>query len=586
MSAPEWFWPPSGATARGIALAPFASGMAVADWTEPVLWPYESGALGAALPVSAGPYGFAGAASDTSGGLWCVTWDGVLSHVSGGASSGAVSATMPSGQIYIGCAYAAGSGFAVAASGNVYASTGTLLAAFPLPGRPIAASGGTILSCMSVSGIGTMNAGNGATGFVALPSGMTVMSCIAAASGFPLAAAGWANAAPLSGCAAGALDPQDALFMLGIGSGSAVLWSSPGIFADAWAQIQTVTGLASLSSVCWRPDGTQALAVSPVSGQVQVLPFTAGVLSAGQILSVSGACSTAIAGDSVHALVAQSGQAQATALTYTGSTWSTTTAVTGLTGIVAVAPYGASGAVAAVSGGIRYLNLSVGAWSLGALVAVPFVPTALTVDTFGQVYVAGSGAVAMASGAFLLASGTWAGAAPTAIAVQQGRIVMAVPGDSLLRVFGLSAPGTLSQQAHTALSLGASVGLALSTTTLFVGGSGATETFGFSGSAYALTPVRSGSVGFWSGSSWSTLGLGVGHLPSAIGLDASGSAWVTTKQNTLWQVSSGAVALSSGIVSQYPGQPQTVPISPSSVLAGASGVFVATSIPGVLVQVA
>jgi len=585
MAIPAWSWPPSGATARGTTLVPFGAGMAVPDWTKPVLWPFSLNVFRSAIAIGSGSYGFGSAAPDTSGGVYATTWDGTVQHVTSG--SVITSGVLPSGQVYVGTAYAGGSGFALAATGTVYGSGGALVGTFPLPARPLVSSGTTLMAPMPSSGVGLMNASNGATGFIALPGGMTTISCIAAASGDRLAVAGYSVAPSLSGMAAAALDPQINTSMLAVGSGHALLWGAPGPYADAWAQTQSVTGLANLTAVAWRPDGTQALACSPASGAVQVLAYTAGVVSLAQTLTVSGACSVTVAGDSTDALVAMSGQSQAVPLTYAGSTWSSGTAITGLSGIVAVAPYGASGAAVAMSGAVQYYNLTPpGAWAFSASAAIGFVPTVMAVDQFSQVYVAGSGAVALVSGAAVVASGTWAGAAPTSIIVQQGRIILAIPSDNLLRIFGYSASGTLSQQNSVALSLGARVGLGLSYTTLFVMGSGSTPLYGFSGSPYALTQPLSGSTALWTGSAWVTGGMGVGHIPSAIGLDASGGVWVATIQNTLWHFTSGAVLSSSGIVQQFSGQAQTSPISPSAILTTTSGVFVATSIPGVMVQVA
>ena len=585
MAIPAWSWPPSGATARGTALVPFVTGMAVPDWTRPVLWPFTAGTFGPAVPTGSGNYGFGSAAADASSGVYATTWDGTIRHITSGGT--VTFGILPSGQVYVGTAFAGGSGFALAATGTVYGSGGALLGTFPLPARPLVASGSTLMALMPSSGVGLMSGSTGATGFIARPAGMTTMSCIAVASGFSLAVAGYSVAASLSGVAAAALDPQNNRVMLAVGSGKALQWGAPGPYADAWTQTQSVTGLANLTTLCWRPDGTQALACSPVSGVVQALAYTAGVVSLAQTLTVSGACSVAVAGNSTDALVAMSGQSQAMPLTYAGATWATGTAVTGLTGITAVAPYGASGAVVAMSGAVRtYTLVPPGQWLFNASAAIGFVPTVVATDQFGQVYVAGSGAVALVSGSAVVASGTWAGAAPTAIAVQQGRIVLAVPSDSLLRVFGYSASGVLSQQFSGTLSLGTPVGLGLSYTTLFAMGSGSTPMYGFSGSPYTLTQPLSGSIGFWNGSAWATGAMGVGHIPSAIGLDASGGAWATTIQNTLWHFTSGAVLSSSGIVTQYSGQAQTAPISPSAVLVNSSGVYVATSIPGVLVQVA
>ena len=152
-------------------------------------------------------------------------------------------------------------------------------------------------------------------------------------------------------------------------------------------------------------------------------------------------------------------------------------------------------------------------------------------------------------------------------------------------MFGLASSGALTQQSSMPLAIG-TTGLALSETTLFAMQASGTALYGFSGSPYALTPALSGIAGFWNGSAWTTKGLGVGHLPAAIGLDASGGAWVATVQNTLWHVASDGTVLSSGILQQYPGQAQTVPLCSSALLVASGGVYVATSIPGVLVEAA
>ena len=590
MAIPAWFWPPSGAgdrpAARGIALAQFGAGMVVADWVSPVLWPFSGGAFQSGITVSGLSYGFAGAVSDGASGAWAVTWDSNFRRITSGGVVSYTAGLVSPYTVSVGAAWCAGSGFALAASGTVYTSGGTSLASFPLPGRALVSSGTTMAVLMGASGVGLMNANTGATGFIAYPAGITSPTCAALASGNPLVLAGWSSAPLLSGMAAAALDPQDSTRMLAVGTGRVIEWLSPSGYADAWSQLQLVTGTATLTAMAWRPDGTQALAASPASGAVQVFSYTVGTIALAQTLSsISGACSVAVAGTSVNALVAQSGMSQVTPLTYAGSTWTTGAAVGGLAGIVAVAAYGASGAVAATSAGLQYLNLVGGTWSTGTTVALGFTPSTLAVDTYGQVYAAASGVVAMASGGSLLASGTWSGGTPSAIAVQQGQIALAIPTDGLIRMFGLSSSGALTQQSTTSISTN-STGLGLSNTTLFVMQSSGTALYGFSGAPYYLTPVKSGAVSFWNGSSWTTASqMGVGHVPSAIGLDASGGVWAGTLQNTLWHISSGGTTLSSGTLTTYSGQTQSVPLCPSAIFVS-GGTYVATSIPGVLIQAA
>ena len=170
--------------------------------------------------------------------------------------------------------------------------------------------------------------------------------------------------------------------------------------------------------------------------------------------------------------------------------------------------------------------------------------------------------------------------------MQQGRVILSVPAANTLYVFGQTPSGSWTQQASGALSLGASVGLALSETTLFCLGSGSTTTLGFSGTPFVLTPVVSGIVAQRSGGSWTTTGLGVGHTPSAIGYDASNNLRVVTTQNTLWTIASGGTVVSSGIVPQITQQDQSVPLGVSALLASPSGMYCATSIPGVMIEIA
>lgn len=582
MAIPAWNWPPGGAAARGSALVPFGSGMVVADWSTPTLWPFAGGAFSAGIALAGGTPGLCGAASDGTSGVWALTYDGLLFHR---LTNGTLTeTTMPTGSVYVGCASEAahGSGFALSSAGTVYRSDGTTLAAWSAPAIAMAASGTTLFGLLPASGVGTMDAIAGGPGVVASPGAISTPSCLIAGSGaVPFAIGGWRTAAPLAGMAAAGLDPQTPTTMLAVGGGLAILWQAPAAASEAWTQTQALTGLASLSAMAWRPDGTQVLAASVSSGIVQVINDLFGVLSLAQTISISGACSVMVADGSANALVARSGTASLLPLVYGGTTWTPGPPITGLTGIAAVAAYGSSGAVAASANALTFLGLVGGNWSVTNTIALAFTPTVLTVDPFLNVYAAGSGVLAVAGGNGIITSGNWTGGAPTSIVAQQGRVVMAVDGG--FRNFGRATTNMWTQQSSGTWSLGTQVGLALSETTLFAMGTGATNTYGFSGTPFTLTPVRSGVAAQWSGSAWTTTELGIGHLPSACGFDASGNLHVATIQNTLWSITSGGAG-TSGIVPQYPGQPQTVPIGPSAVTAFSGGLYVATSLPGVLIQ--
>lgn len=584
MAIPAWFWPPSGAIARSASVASFGAGeIAVSDWSTPVIWPFSvSGDVFLSeITLASGVPGIAAIAANGVSGLATVTWDGVWRSLSSGGVVSA-SGSLPSGSVYVGCAAPNGSGLFLADTGSVYTTGATVLGSWPSPAWSVSWSGTTLLA-LNVSGMVTMNGSTGATGLIAFPGVIATGTCLTAGSG-TVGIGGYSVAATLSGAAAAALDPQTSTLMVSVGMGYALQWTSPGASGEAWSQIQELTGLGVLNSCAWRPDGLQLLATAYSSNAVQMLSYSASLLSLVQTLVLSGAVSVAIAGTSTNALIAQSGLSQITPITYSGGSWGTDTAITGLPGITAVAPIGSSLAVAAWASGLSFLSLATGTWSITSSAALPFAPTVLAVDPFLQVYVAGSGSLAVFSGSTYLGSGSWAGAAPTGIAVQQGRVCLAVPSDGLLYVYGRSGPATWSLQASAVLALGSFVGLGLSATTLFALGSGSTVTHGFSGSQFALTPVLSGAAAQWNGSTWTSTSLGVGHTPSACTYDVSGNLHVATIQNTIWSITSGGAG-TSGIVQQGPNQSQIVPLGLSALLASGGHLFAATSMPGEIVEI-
>lgn len=584
MALPAWSWPLSGSTARSVELAPFRSGIVAADWLTPTLWPYNGTAFTNGVVLASDTPGLAGVAADASSGVWTVAWDGRLWHQP--ASGVATSGVMPAGPVYVGCAFAGSQPYVMASSGTVLTSAAVVLGTWPTSGFALAGSGSMLSAVLPASGVGTMTTA-GVTGLIALPAGMTVPSCLSLSAGTPVAVGGWQTAPALSGATAAALSPVDPTVMLATGTGRALLWRAASGLTDAWSQSQALTGLASLTNLCWCADGFHALAVSPSSGVVQSIAYATGVISLSQTLTVSGAAAIAVAGDSLHAVVAQSGQSQLATLINTG-TWATGSPVTGTPGITTVIPYGASGAVAAYTSGLAFMTLATGGWSITNRVTLSYTPTVLGQDPFGSVYAAGSGllSVVSTSGAAIVASGSWTGAAPTGLAVKQGRLVLAVPSDSRLYEFGNDVPGLWSLQSSGVLAAGTPVGLGLSQTTLFVMGSASTTMLGYSGTPFVLTNPVSGIAAQRIGGVWVTTVLGVGHTPSAIGYDTGGNLRVATTQNTIWNINSAGTVVSSGIIPQIAQQAQTVPLGVSSLLAFASGMYCGTSMPGVLVSIA
>ena len=447
MTIPAWFWPASG-SARGVALVPYAAGVAVADWSTAQIWPFSPAVSGFLPPISlaSGVPGIGAALTDAAGNIWALTYTGGLYSLTTGGISNLIK-TFPSGLTYVGLTSGGPSGFvyAVASSGQYYAHSGAFSGVFGSAAWFAASDTNYLYSLIpAASGLGRVPFSGGSSGVIALPAAVKTPTVLLH-SGSTVTVGGWQPAPLLGAAVAAALNPAVPTFMLAVGSGAATIWTAPAPLADAWSLSGVLSGLANLNAVAWRPDGAQALATSLVSGLVQVITYATGTVTLTQTgIAISGACSVAVAGDSLHALIAQSGQAQATSLYYSGGGWITGTAVTGLSGIVAVAALGPSGICAVYSSGTsgalsilkRAGNLT---WNVASTATLNFVPTCLTVDYFGRPFVAGSGSVAQfTSGGAVYAQGSWTGAVATAIAVQQGRVVVACPGDSLIRIFGLS----------------------------------------------------------------------------------------------------------------------------------------------------
>ena len=586
MPPPAYTWPLSGAAARSVALTPFSTGMVAADWLAQTLWPFNGNAFTPPIVLASGTTpGLSDMAPDAASGVWAVSYTGTLWHQPATGTATAIS--LPANAVYTGCAFVGGQPYVSTAIGNVLTSGGVIVANWPTAVNSLTGSGGMLAALLVGQSVGTMTTA-GVTGSIALPAGISTASCLSVGSGQPVAIAGWQTAPALAGAAAAILSPVDPTVMLAVGSGTATLWRAASGLSDAWNQTQALAGLASLTSIGWAPDGFHALACAPAAGSVQVLSYAAGVIALIQTLSVAGAAAVAVCpGNALNALVAQPGPGQLISLVNTG-TWTTGSAVTGLPGVNTVLPYGASGAVAGYASGLAYLTLATGGWQITNRQTLTYAPSVITQDPFGNVYAAGSGllSVVAASGAGVTGSGAWTGAAPTGSAIEQGRLLLAVPSDGFLYEFGQATPGVWSIQTSNVLSAGASVGLGLSDTTLFVMGAASTTTYGFSGTPFVLTSPVSGAVAQRVGGSWISTPLGVGQTPMAICYDQSNNLRVATSQNTLWTITSGGTVLSSGAVPQYSTQPQSVPLGISSLLAFGAGVYGATSLSGTLVQVA
>lgn len=597
MSAPAWFWPPSGAVARGVALTPYgASGVYVPDWRNTLLWPFFQAASGSVAVSGGNPalsLGIVDAVSDGASGLWALGWTGTLWRV---ASGGTVTANaLPSG-VYGGVAVAGGQPYSLSvASGQVYASGATLVGNFGQSAYGLVASGSTLYSLLTGAGlgtlVGTMAVPGGATGSITLPAAITAPSVLWGQAASPVLVGGQASLPALSGSLAFSFDPATSTQMLGVGSGTATIWNLASGGTDNWVFSQTVTGLANLGAVSWLPNGVQAIGTG--GGSVQVLHYVASVLSLQQTLSLSAAGAIAAFSTSTDALVCRSGANVVTPLTAAASVWSVSGSSLSLTGAAAIAVTGPLAASVGFASGVATVTQINGIWSITATGALGFAPTTAAADTQGIVYFGGasgtSGVYAVCSGTTVLTSGIIASGVPTSMVVDAGRWVMGVPSQKLL-VYGQTAPNVWSQQASGLAATGANMGLGVGGQTLFAGTVSQTILFNFLGAPiYKPQRVATGFVGIYSGtgSTWVTGALGTGNQPAALGVDVSGNIIAGCYNNALFTLDPTAgTVLSSGFVGQYPGQIPLTQMGLSAFLFSGSGVYAATSMAGDLVQVA
>src|SRR6478752_5083451 len=145
MALPTWFWPPNGASARGLSLVPLGTGFAVPDWTAPTVWPYSVslGGFTTNIVLATGGQGLAAMCPDVASGAWAIAWDGTLYRL---LAAGSVTATsvLPSGNVYTGAALIGSTPYFLTSRGQVFTSNGSQLGTFNATSWFLQTSGTTL----------------------------------------------------------------------------------------------------------------------------------------------------------------------------------------------------------------------------------------------------------------------------------------------------------------------------------------------------------------------------------------------------------------------------------------------------------
>ena len=563
---------PSGTGVLSVALSPYLAGVLDLSFYQNSAYAYAGSSVSLVYPGFSGQAGFLGACSDGASGSWVSQIGGPIIQI---PKLGSITAyNMGASNITLtGLTYntVEASPYSVSNTGTVYTinsgASGTVNTAFGGPCRFAETSGSTIFTLIPTSGLMAWlhlsGATTGTSGSTAAP--MTIPYCLAVASG--LIAVGGINYAQIpSGFTDMAINPINYRTLLGVVSGSGTLSAWIDDTSGNWSLVSTVTGLGQPANVSWSPDRSFALTTDPTNGNIFYTTYSFETLTLKQTFALPDAGPLAIALGSAAGLVCQTSGSSLQPIAFNGTSWSASGNPLFVGSPKAILMSGPNTAVVANTSGLTQVALaSTGGWSLGNTLALSFAPTSLYLDSASNIYAAGasgpSGYFAIVSPQFALtASGSWVGGSAGIACVQQ-QLVVGDPTNSLVRVFGYSpvtqtwvqqtsgaAPGGLT---NTVLG-----GLVGSYQDFFAAGSGAAWQYNFGG-PYHLDRTKCGAVAVYSGSWATALALPTGQLPECMAWDPSGNVSVSTLNNTLYTVTSGATVSGTYTIPQTSGQPQS-----------------------------
>ena len=594
---------------RSMAQTTWTSGLLFPSWKLDAAYLFSAGVIQTTPLSGTVEFGYPAAASDAASGAWTITFPGALTHYTSG---GALTFYSPgSGALFTGLTTVTSGGlpFIVDASGYVYGFTtglsGDVLSVsdifslsdifsiaasgglqeilrFPVSPQGLVATSGALYTILAaLSGVGAVRSSgfteSFSSGFVATP--MQFPTCLAA-SGSLLAVGGWNPATIASGFSAIATNPTDNSLFVGItpSASALTLWhNSDGL--GNWTLSQTVTGVAAATALAWSPLGNTIFSASPTSGVVQVFNYAFGTVTKTQTIALSGAAAVAFTLNALNALVCQPTQNVVTPLTLSGSAWVASgslaihdaSSVLALSNVEAMIGFASGAVVAQYAGGV---------WSSGAVTALSFVPTQLTQDLSGNLIAAGTSG----SSGFVYTTGVTGSfnGSVSGLLYRQDQIVIADGTNALLRVFSLNN-GTLTQKTSlavasplTALAAPPLADPLAYSVPVIAAASGVTSLVYFY-SPFTLAYQKSNEFSLYNGSAWTSTQLKIGHQPEALTFDPSGNVSLVTLQNELFTMSATGGIVSSGVIAQFSGQPQTSPLGLSS-LQWINGSLFATSV--------
>lgn len=562
---------------RSLQATPTASGLMLPNWMFNSAFQFLQATSGISATSFSGTtqFGTAGSTGVSGGGVYAALYGTSMDLL---VASGGVSqvATALSGTVLFNdMTTAGGTPFAVNGSGQVFKLVGSAwsqvgnfgVASYGL----VANSTPTLYSLQTALGrLGTMTTA-GVSGTLATP--MTFPAILAASSGVNIAVGGWNTTTLVSGFTAMAADPVNTTtFALShLATSGISIWAQGA--SGTYVESQFVSGAGQNVSLAWSANGNFILGADTTNGAVHVFTSSFGVVSLTQTITLTGAAAVAIALDSQHALACQPGSNQVQGLGYNGSTWATSGAAIPIGNPKSIIALSSTQMLVGCSSGLATLTFSVvSGWNITNVSGIGFVPTALDVDVNGGAYAAtatsGSNGLVYYNGA----SGSYVGSA-SGVVVQQGQIITTDPTNNVYRMF-TNIGGTITQQASGAFTGAQAVG---NVGNYVLIGSTTTSTQFQWGQPFTLNNVKTGQVSIYNGTSFSTLTLGAGVVPTAMAFDASNNLTITTQQNGIVVYNPVASSVAqSGSMPIFLGQSQSTPYGIAS-LTWASGLVWATS---------
>lgn len=591
-------FPGGNQSGRAVSLIPWKSDSILAPlWPTRAAFEFIPSISGVAVNPVAVPLpsqvrpGYVGAAPDGAGNAWLLGYTGPVTFLP--VSGAGTLFPLPSGaasEIFAGAAYCGGAPYFGAASGNLYTdSAGAIVqvtGGFGELTRDIATDGtklyGVLPGVSGASHLGVFTLASPTSGSVTkFVSPIPFISTVAASSS-GVAIGGWQNSVLVSGASSLV---QGASGVAAFATTSANLIHLMTGTDPAWVVAAPVSGTGAPVDMVWSPSATQLLVTDTTNSKVQVFNLTAGALVSAQTLtSVSGAAKIGMTPTTGTALVTQPSHTQVSVLTSSANIWSDVGAVTGVTASAILVLSDTEAAVGSPSG-VTFLEFVNESWQIETIISgLSFTPAALSTDGGGgTVFAAGtagvSGHIVAVTKTGIGPQAAWAGSA-VAVLYRQGQIAVLDASNSLVRVFGQI--GATLQQKGLAPAPGGADYVGQTGVSVWLCGSGAVWQTRFT-APYRLVPYVNGQLSFFSGSTFTTVSLGVENQPSALTWGPSG-VWAATAQDQMFVVSpSGSVLVQQNVLPAGP-QPAGTPLGMAALLFHDGGLFAISSLNNGLIS--